>query len=541
VLQPVGAGARLAGVGHREHGGPRRSRAATAELELLAPDPTLFGGAAEASTTRSGAGPDGFDDDGPPRSATAVAGLLVAAVVAVGVLAAAPWSGDDAAPVPPTTAATTTTGVAPSTTTAPSPRPDLARADGAYLATPPPGFEVRDAGRRRQVARISEWFELWSTPGATRTRGSWFALQIGGPQLPLWSQGGRRVEVAGGVGLVRDTVDGIHELRYERDGVGVTITSFGWTDAGVATLVDSLEVSADRPPVLHPVQLASAHRRLLWAPRSFGTLERQYLETGLVWEAEYERPSDGAWFGVAVARADSEAETLARFVLVTSDDRPLSGPSVRLDVAGRAVTSGTLPGGHGPALQVARWREPRPAADDVVTVVGDLRLSDLLEIVPTVTPATEARWADALAEARQRWASAYPTAFTTVGVGTLSAGGEWRFAVDPSGTYSQVLLPGRGFEWRTMVLGRDPLTVLAVRAATVVVAQPPDELGATRLRVTTVAGTTELDLVPIDPTGNAGAGPGRASSAAAFAFDELGPMTAELLDAGGAVVVTIAN
>ncbi len=91
-------------------------------------------------------------------------------------------------------------------------------------------------------------YELWATPGASATTGSWFSVTTYQGAPPVVAADSHRME-AGGISIAMSRTAGGHALTQfttER-GVGVTIVSFGWSDDNLLRLAASLRTDSLSP------------------------------------------------------------------------------------------------------------------------------------------------------------------------------------------------------------------------------------------------------------------------------------------------------
>ena len=229
-------------------------------IEFLPADQHAFGpGAGDSSVF---AGFDDEDDpfDAAPRSRwlVGVSAAVVTALVAVGVVAASPWADTAAAPattVPVTAPVTAPVSTTVGTTAATDPEP-MSTAPGIVLDPVPDGFALRQSRVGPDVADPAYgWGEVWAAPGATRFTGRWFSVTF----VPFAEMGDladqdAAVDVGGRRGVLATDPAGVSTLRFDSGQTDaarlVTVSAFGFTDAGLIELGASIGVEDDRPQLV---------------------------------------------------------------------------------------------------------------------------------------------------------------------------------------------------------------------------------------------------------------------------------------------------
>jgi hypothetical protein len=199
----------------------RNIRSVQDQIEFLPPNDAAFGGSGGADFVGfDGVDDDVFGDDGPgSRWLPVLASIVVLGLLGAGVIAAAPWD-DGATATPPTTTAPTSTTVPSPTTTERVLDVESAGPPGYVLNDPGPwhlaGAWTNGSGERPPEAYADDRFDLWTTPGATRTSGRWMAIstqQSRGSYEEVWPNG---VRVAAGLdtGVVVSSDDGVTKLSF---------------------------------------------------------------------------------------------------------------------------------------------------------------------------------------------------------------------------------------------------------------------------------------------------------------------------------------
>ncbi|MCU1391799.1 MAG: hypothetical protein JWM34_227 [Ilumatobacteraceae bacterium] len=171
---------------------------------------------------------------GPARS-TLVIGLIAVAVLIIAVVIV---RGDDSHPPKPASG--------PTTTTLPDPRD----APGYVIGDPPLGLTsvgaLVEPGAPDGVAAPAQ-LTLWSSPGATRTSGTWFIVVTARCASIDTTIAGdaTRVDINGNSGLVSAEPDGVVDLRVETGTDELTshslaIKEFGLTDDELTQIASSV-------------------------------------------------------------------------------------------------------------------------------------------------------------------------------------------------------------------------------------------------------------------------------------------------------------
>jgi hypothetical protein len=454
-------------------------------------------------------------------------------MIVMTLVVAAPWDTED--PDPPAAAETTTApSDQPSTTNvlaiddgAPPPARVL---DSGYIAADPPsGFEVEGL-YTTTTEQPAGWTELWSTPGASRQSGRWFAVQVNREGDIEPASGAERVELGrNGTGLLTHTSDGVAVLRFRLGDAPVTLTAGGWDDADVAQMATAMGHVGVRPLVAGGF---TEDLELRWGGPGVGeSLDEVYAYGDPRASVGYRRRSDDEFIEIHVGAIHPAIGTLAKFVLAEAPEFRFSGPSVRIDIDGRPLAAGILPGLGD--VRVAQWIED----EQTVTVLSRLSLPDLFDIVRTVSGASPESWREAMMEARGFGAPpSRRVRFEVAGSGVLADGREWRLDVDPVNRIAQLITPtadSRSFK-HVMDAADHPLHVFSSSDVTVLVAQLPPGTGAGFvLRVDAPAGVSDIPLVSGDGV--------ESPPLAAYAFSELGAFSATLVAPDGTPTATISR
>lgn len=448
-----------------------------------------------------------FGDDRPPsRWATVMAGLGVLAVVVAGVVAAEQWNErPDATPTP-----------APETTVAPddlltstrsgelsgadagppgspvpatgSPRPSAGvDRDRPWLLTSPAGFTPVSSFVQPHRSPPG-WFELWAAPRSARTSGSWLAVQVAQGSRPVLVADAERLTYDDGVLLRWTAPDGVVQLQFSpTSGYDVRITAYGWDPGELLELAASMEIVDGRPaadslPVGPDDELIVARQSA-----AFG-LEQEYLG-GEPWSSAEWRDEDGGQLAITAAPAERDASTIGRFILTASTETAMSGPTVRRNVGTLNATVGRLPGLDG--RNAVRWA----IGDTALSITGDLKIGDLLDLAATVRPVTDTDWSKFQHTVGE---SLSATEWTALADGELSGGGTWSVTAN----------------------GRDDRVGVTIGPLETIIELPTGVFRTYATQHGQLVMSTALLPVGVDVIG-------------AILVEDLGPFTAEVVDASG--------
>ena len=547
--------------------GARGSPADARPVEFLTPRAELFDTDLVAA---EGAGGDGgvaafsdVDDDAPrSRWTTIGAAIGILALVAVGVVAASPWHHDDSSASPPTTTlapsttlamtdgpaatqsaaddattgdATTgdaTTGDATTggaTGPAADPPLDPNEATDGYLLDPvllPAGWRSEGglspmtvatqqehraedvaAGDERRVAHERNgWLELWATPAATRTTGSWFAVQYTPGARPFAVQDAARISLGRRVGLLTTSSDGVSSMSFADGQATATITWFGWSQAAIVEMASTITFGRSGKPHFADTGFQSAHVQLL-ARRSFGVdLEQDLFMTDVVSTAHYREDATSGVAGtidITTRRADPDLDVvLASFVV--SSPMVISQPStIFMPIGADSVFSGDV---HYPAasapqnLHLVQWT----VGDLTVQLATTIRTEQLFTDFPLglVGPGTVGAWQ------RQQLGIGTSTFVqrpsVDLGSGALPDGGVWQMNVQPDIGWVNAFVTSpdqsRGIVVQ-MDLGFRACGTAASKDTTIIFCLRPAELGAAALRVEGDWGSFDEPFVPVGDDG----------------------------------------
>jgi len=551
-------------VGRTERGA-RGSVSDAPSIEFLAPRADLFDPGSERSSIeapaedRSVAFAD-VDDDAPAARWTTIgAGLGLVALIAVGVIAAAPWqhtgtSAPTASTVTPTaTLPATPTSVASQQQRRTSPESDSASTVG-YLLDPlllPDGWHPlgglspaggADAPSTAADASPEGWLELWATPEATRTSGSWFALQYTAASQPFARQDAARIELTGGstlgrIGFLTETPDGVSSLSFPVGRATGTITWYGWDRSAIIDMAGSVRFARSGRPYFTDTGFESDHARLL-SRSSFGTsLTQDLFMTGVLSSAHYRGATADGTEGtvdITTRRADADLDdVLSRFVvaapLTLGDTTTMFTP-----IGADRVVSGDLhyPDASAPQdIHLLQWT----AGAVTVQLTTTLPTATLFDSFPLglIGPGTEGAWRRLQYSGGGDTSAGRPT--VDLGSGTLPDGAAWQMNIEPARLWVNAFVTSADRSAGMVVqmdLGFRECGSAASATSTVVFCVRPAGLGAASLRIEGDWGSVDASYVPIGTDGN--------WVGVVQQFDQPGGFVASIIGPNGATTTALA-
>lgn len=304
--------------------------------------------------------------DRGPRWVGIIVTLALVAAIGYGVISSA-ISSNAARKQPP-----------PTTTLAPTSTSTAARA--VKLVSPqfyvpdqvPPGFTMHFAETLGMGGNTSDFVDsgtaqLWATPGANATTGSWFVVSRNTHHIT--GRNAYRTVADGVVVLVEhDEVSGVARLSFTKNGDRLEITAFGWADRQLLRLAHSVYVADDEIRYDSPF-FTTDHKKMLDADPS---------------TAIYGLPV--AWVGYTTAVPAGLADN---FTITVSAD-----PGVDRDIAARfALTHLGEIGSSGftamigqlasdPSTTVIQWHD----GERLITLRGNIDVSVLQSIALGIHP-----------------------------------------------------------------------------------------------------------------------------------------------------------
>lgn len=356
--------------------------------------------------------------------------------------------------------------------------------------------------------------QLWATPGASATTGSWFVVSRNTHHTT--GRNAYRTVADGVVVLVEhDEVSGTSRLSFTKNGDRLEIAAFGWADRQLLRLVHSVYVADDEIRYDSPF-FTTDHEKLLDADPS---------------AALYGLPV--AWVGYTTAVPAGLAENFSITVSADSGaDREIAARFAlthlgEIGSSGFTATIGQL--ASDPSTTVIQWHD----GDRLITLRGNIDVGQLESIALGVHPADNAlvrQQVDpdppaVVVTETQRWpvSSGWLDGpwFVEVAPGAASAS-DWLiwWIGQPSST-------GTPSESRLVMGGPGPhIDTLVNHGKTYVLAKVPRSMADAQLHVNRNGmPTVAVDFVDV--------GTDVTDRFAAFAFAEAVPFTAQIVSGGG--------
>ena len=246
-----------------------------------------------------------------------------------------------------------------------------------YVATPPTGYSMYLAEARGETGSNPADFdddpeaELWATPDATATSGSWFVVSRGS-QHSTGRNSYRTIVDGDEVTFEHDPDSGQTRLSFTKNGQEMAITAFGWVDRQLVRLVRS--VNLDNSVIrFSNAFFTSDHARVLRADPV------------------------NALFGLPVARVGYTSAlptALADHFTITVSGDNVVDDALLLKFAltnTTRFTVGDLPAVVGQSsadalVTIAQWRD----GERLITMSGNLDATHLEAIAQTVHQSTKA-------------------------------------------------------------------------------------------------------------------------------------------------------
>jgi hypothetical protein len=409
---------------------------------------------------------------------------------------------------------------APPVTTAAPPAASL-----PFLAAdPPPSFGVHYAGLQKAdyTAFLGYTYGLWATPGASATSGSWFSVTTYSGASTLSASNAYRVRTD------RSTI-AISHVRADQsvtklvdDGVGISITSFGWSDDDLVRLAQS--VRADGRTIEFADTWFLADHQLVTGvqptPAAQGITAEQISYTSTDDPATNLVITVGKRLNDALGGSDRARATALRFML--------ADPTT-FDVGGLHGVAGTVVGRD---ASMATWIDDA----NVVTVSAPMPVAQLVSIARTVHRVSADEWNEmkltGLRFNSPRAAIVRPE-LPSIASGVDGSTQPWTIGVTMSFTGSQQVnwwWAGSGFS--SVAQDSAAINTVVDDRRTYVLADLPRSVGVTaRLEVT--LGNAEPVAFPF-----VDAGPQMDRTFAAYTFSEATPYTAQIVADDGSVLAS---
>jgi len=465
-------------------------------IEFLPPRADAFGLSDTADFIGVDGDPDEVFDDEPPRSRwlTAIAVLGVTGFLAGGVIAAEPWSGDAATPpattVPPTTAPSPTTSTEPLELLPPG----VILEPAGWLPATSARFQLNGAGSQPRAVEQGDAFALWASPNASRTTGRWVAVDARFPGERDMVRDATPIEVAGAPALLFESVDGVVEVLVRRTAVGspFAVTAFGLGLDQLLAVVAGVRVTEDEVVITDDSLIgpggpldgltAVVEGAPQWSPYWLQSYGPQ------AWSG-FGDPSSSRWIQVGVAGLAIDNILIDEFLLRRPIDADLLERADRsrlaeLSAGGRPVELFTSTADEG--IVGASWFDGQ---GNEVMAAGTASVSELLQFVADLEPATAADWKDAVLGDHPDPGDERPTEIggSTTGDWTAQVGNGWFWIGDNSSGVSQAWQPPSG---------PDVTTYRSFDRAYVMITNTWPNDGR-QVRITQPSGTQDATLVQI--------------------------------------------
>lgn len=431
-----------------------------------------------------------------------------------------------------------------------------------YVATDlPSGFALSGIGNYDAASSYDHqagYFELWAQSNATRTQGRWFAAVAsnGGLSQDFRVGSVTRVVVHDSAALYTESADGITEIVWE-DPVslaGLDVIGHGFTGDEFVAIANSIQQLETAPTSIHPD--TELHFAGAFDPRAAGFSRIISTPTWSPDMANQPSPPSGRYANYS--RADSP--TISFSVTTTTGSQRASADLV-LGVHGflsqRALDPPPLPGQlaqrgpvqllvyHRPSFLGGSDEEFRSVewvdSGDLITVIGNVSLSELVATAGAVRNSTATEWAELLDQRRpipHRIDRSTPVTVPDITddpslISTTNTGERWTatVTVDPDSlNLTDEMQNGSGMGG-SAPFSLDPLQPVhrySVITSTLLLVTLRESFGGVAVRFT--VGDHPPVTIPLTHVPSSGA------FAAAFAYSQVLPVTVELIDASGAIV-----
>lgn len=338
-------------------------------IELIDEDIDVFGDRHHSTA---------INDTGGRRWVGPVAAAALAGLIGYGVVTSASTSGaPKAAPIATTTIVSTATTGRESLAPAPS-----QLADAYYAADPPPQFTVQYANAQQldHAPFLGYAYELWATPNASASSGRWFSVvTYRGTSTPTATDA-YRVQ-AGALSLaVSHTSRGWTITQFTEQGrIGVTVTSYGWSDDDLVRLATSIQ----------------ADERSIGFTDAWFQPDHHLISTVQPWLAVQSVPAEQISYMAADDPANNIVITVGQRLQLyeggSADQRQIAlrfllDPNTPFTVDGQRAVAGTVVGQGDRAL--ATWI----SGDHVITVSATMPVAQLIDVARTVHQVSAREW-----------------------------------------------------------------------------------------------------------------------------------------------------
>ncbi len=469
-------------------------------------------------------------DTGGPRWIGPAAAVALVALIGYGIAtSASSTSVPKVAEAPSTTISPPTTQPAPPTT---DPQPVVPY----YSADPPREFRIQFAeiGESGQPPFLLGDYQLWATPDATATSGSWFSIESERTgRQPLTAVDAFRVPTADQTMAISRLASGQSRIQFSIDNVrSATITAFGWADDDLVRLAQSVEMNEPTPAgsnVWPSDPTLIGDFRLLSTVHPYLAVFADPVEQ--VYYSDGSAPRRG--FALAVVHLDprggdpaiTDRQIALRFFL----DR-----TTPFEVDGHSAVAGVVAGQ--PDQAVATWI----AGDHMVSISGTLSMQEAITIARTVHEVSSNEW-DGMKFQASRNGNGFNGDYTqseprAVSSGTDADGSQWIVHV------SMTTFTGEqpGVDWKWSLGGEYGSTTSDTAKITTVVDGERTYVLAELPRAIAPSAQLEVTRTGFDPvlTTFTDTDPSLDRTFGAFAFSEPTSYTARIIGPDGAVLAT---
>ncbi|MEY2402404.1 MAG: hypothetical protein QOJ08_2515 [Ilumatobacteraceae bacterium] len=338
-------------------------------IDIIDDDADAFGDGVQSTT---------MFDSGGPRWVGPVAAAALVALIGYGVASSASTSSvPRVEPGPSTTTPSPTTTRAATPTTIPEPPVPY------YAAEPSREYSVEyaDVQQADQNYYGPGNYQLWSTPGATATSGSWFSVEsYPGNGANVYSTDAYRLQVEQQTIAISHTPGGPTLAQFTPNKTStVALTAFGLTDQDVVRLAQTVRIA--REIVQFSDRAVVEGYELISTVQPWGAVQGTPVEQ--VFYSDGNNPVNG--FGIAVGLFPQSTEdgtipdrdTALRFFL---------DHATPFEVDGHTGMAGAVVGQQDFAM--ATW----VAGDHIVTVSGSLPVPQLIATARTVHQVSRDEW-----------------------------------------------------------------------------------------------------------------------------------------------------
>jgi hypothetical protein len=397
-----------------------------------------------------------------------------------------------------------------------------------YLAADPPrAFTVRYANIEQldHAPFTGYGYGLWATTGASATSGSWFSVTTYRGGSTLNAPNAYRVQSGDLTIGISHTAGGQSTAQLVSDvGVGVTITSFGWTDDDLVRLAGSVRTDG----------------RTVDFTDTWFTSDHTLISSIQPWLAVQSIPAEQINYGSSDDPAANVVITAGKRLrpdeVGTTADRQtalrfLLDRNTPFEVDGDSAVAGKIVGQDGRSM--VTWI----TGDNVVTVTASMPLSELIAIARTVHEVGADEWEGMKFQAvknntpvRRLFQPEAP--FVSSGTDAESQLWAIQAAMTTVDRQKQINWKWDGNGFGSIADDNANINTVVDDRRTYVLADLPRPLGQTAQLQITRAG---LDPVLV-PFNDADSGADR--TFAAYAFSEPTPYTAQIIGADGAVLAT---